>query len=146
VVWLVFRPTAICSRSDYKSSRFDRLVMVAQALVFLADAPRGMATSTEIADVLDVHPVAVRRLLGDLRWQGIVESRSGSKGGWAIARDPSRITLAAVYRALGDAPEVVSPVALDDAIQAAEAAYVAALEPITLASLLGTGDGASIHS
>jgi DNA-binding IscR family transcriptional regulator len=56
-------------------------VVVTHALIFLADAPRGIATSTEIADVLDVHPVAVRRLLGVLRADGIVESRSGLKGG-----------------------------------------------------------------
>ena len=112
--------------------------MVAQALIFLADAPRGMATSTEIADILDVHPVAVRRLLGVLRAEGIVESRSGPKGGWAIARDPARISLAGLYRALaGEEPDVVSPAALDEAIQAAEAAYVAQLERVTLASLLG---------
>jgi DNA-binding IscR family transcriptional regulator len=92
----------------------DRLVLVTQALIFLADAPRGMATSTEIADVLDVHPVAVRRLLGVLRAEGIVESRSGPKGGWAIVRDPARISLAAVHRALaGEEPDVVSPAALD---------------------------------
>ncbi len=110
---------------------------VTKALIFLADAPRGMATSTEIADVLDVHPVAVRRLLGVLRAEGIVESRSGPKGGWAIARDPARISLAALYRALADEePDVVSPAALDEAIVAAEAAYVTQLEPVTLATLL----------
>ena len=113
-------------------------MLVAQALIFLAGAPRGMATSTEIADILDVHPVAVRRLLGVLRAEGIVESRSGPKGGWAIARDPARISLAAVYRALaGEEPHVVSPAALDEAMVAADAAYVAQLEPVTVASLLG---------
>ena len=113
-------------------------MLVAQALIFLADAPSGMATSTEIADILDVHPVAVRRLLGVLRAEGIVESRSGPKGGWAIARDPAGISLAALYRTLGgEEPDIVSPAALDEAIQAAEAAYVSQLEPVTLASLMG---------
>ena len=113
-------------------------MLVAQALIFLAEAPRGIATSSEIADVLDVHAVAVRRLLGVLRAEGIVESRSGPKGGWAIAGDPARISLAAVYRALADEePDVVSPATLDEAIQAAESAYVAQLEPVTLAAILG---------
>jgi len=51
-----------------------------------------MATSTEIGDHLDLNPVVIRRLLGVLRSEGIVESRSGPKGGWAVARDlrPSR--------------------------------------------------------
>jgi DNA-binding IscR family transcriptional regulator len=37
------------------------LAVVAQALVILAEAPRGMVTSAEIADLLDVHPVVLRR-------------------------------------------------------------------------------------
>lgn len=45
----------------------------------LAEAPRGMATSTEIAGELGVHPVEVRRLLGVLRPEGIVESRRGPR-------------------------------------------------------------------
>ena len=113
--------------------------MAAQALVFLADAPRGMATSTEIGDVLDVHPVVIRRLLGPLRSEGIVESRTGPHGGWAIARDPARISLGSVYRALvGAEPEVVTPAALDEALVAAEEAYARQLDSVTLARLLGT--------
>src|SRR5688500_14990236 len=74
------------------TNRSNGLAVVAQALVFLAEAPRGMATSTEIGDHLDLNPVVIRRLLGVLRSEGIVESRSGPKGGWAVARDlrPSR--------------------------------------------------------
>jgi Rrf2 family protein len=114
-------------------------VVAAQALVFLADAQRGMATSTEIGDVLDVHPVVVRRLLGLLRSEGIVESRRGAKGGWAIARDPHRISLAAVYRAVaGGEPDIVTPAALDEALLDAEAAYVGQLQGVTLADLLGS--------
>jgi hypothetical protein len=46
-----------------------------------------------------------------------------------------------VYRAwAGEEPDVVSPAALDEAIRAAEAAYVKRLEPVTLGSLM---DGSS---
>jgi DNA-binding IscR family transcriptional regulator len=44
------------------TNRSNRLAVVAQALVLLAEAPRGMATSTEIADRLDLNPVVIRRL------------------------------------------------------------------------------------
>lgn len=118
------------------TNRQSRLAVVAQALVILAEAPRGMATSAEIADLLDVHPVVVRRLLAVLRAEGIVESRSGPKGGWAIARDPATITLGRVSRVLAGEPEVVTPAVLDEALIRAEAAHAASLDEVTLASLM----------
>ena len=120
------------------TNRSNRLAVIAQALVFLADAPRGMATSTEIADQLDLNPVVVRRLLAVLRSEGVVESRSGPKGGWAIARDPSTVTLGRIHRILAGDPEVVSPAALDEALVAAEEAYAKQLDAVTLADLAGT--------
>lgn len=120
------------------TNRSNRLAVVAQALVFLAEAPRGMATSTEIADALDLNPVVIRRLLGVLRAEGIVESRSGPKGGWAVARDPSTITLGRIHRILASDPEVVTPAALDEALLAASEAYAMELDTVTLADLTGT--------
>lgn len=110
--------------------------MVAQALLVLAEARRGMATSGEIADVIDVHPVMIRRLLAVLRSEGIVESRPGPHGGWAIARDPATITLGQLYRVLVTDLDVVTPVGLDAALVGAEAAFVERLDPVTLASLM----------
>ena len=95
-----------------------------------------MATSAELSSILDVHPVGLRRLLGTLRFHGLVESRTGPKGGWAMARDPAAVTLAAVYRAVAPEPEIVTPHALDEALVRAEA-YVAQLEPVTIGSLIG---------
>ena len=119
------------------TNRQNRLAVVVEALLVLLDSPRGMATSAEMAMGLDINAVVVRRLLAALRSDGIVESRSGPKGGWAIARDPATITLARIYRAISGETEVVSPVALDEALQAAEAAYVAELEKMTLKELQG---------
>jgi Rrf2 family protein len=120
------------------TNRSNRLAAVAQALVFLADAPRGMATSTEIAEQLDLNPVVIRRLLGVLRAEGIVESRSGPKGGWAIGRDPATITLGRIHRILAGDPEVVTPAALDEALVGAEEAYAKKLDAVTLADLAAT--------
>ena len=113
--------------------------MVSQALVILAEAPRGIATSAEIAELLDVHPVVLRRLLGVLRIDGILEARSGPKGGWAIARDPATISLGRVYRALSGKLEVVTPAGLDEALARAEEAYAATLDEVTLESLMDPG-------
>ncbi len=108
---------------------------VVRALLVLADAPRGMATSTEIADQLDIHAVEVRRLLGVLRADGIVESRRGPRGGWAIAREPATIPLGRISRLLAGEAEVVTPAALGEALQRADAAYLAELDRLTLADL-----------
>ena len=94
-----------------------------------------MATSTEIADQLDLNPVVIRRLLGVLRSEGIVESRSGPKGGWAIARDSSTIMLGRIHRILAGEPKVFTPAALDEALLAAEEAYVRQLDAVTLADV-----------
>ncbi len=96
-----------------------------------------MATSAEIADQLDLNPVAIRRLLGVLRSEGFVESRSGPKGGWAIARDPSTITLGKLHRILAGDPDVVSPAVLDEALLTAEEAYAKRLDTVTIANLAG---------
>ena len=120
------------------TNRSNGLAVVAQALVFLAEAPRGMATSTDIGDHLDLNPVVIRRLLGMLRTEGIVESRSGPKGGWAIGRDPATITLGRIHRILAGDPEVVTPAALDEALVAAEEAYAKELDAVTLADLAAT--------
>jgi len=118
------------------TNRGDRLVIVVQALIVLDTASRGMATSAEIADELGAHPVVLRTLLGRLRLDGIVESRSGPKGGWAIARDPARITLGQVHRALAPSADGAAPGRLGDALSRASAAYVRELEQTTLAMLL----------
>jgi Rrf2 family protein len=108
---------------------------VVRALLLLAEAPRGMATSAEIADQLDVHAVEVRRLLGALRVEGIVESRRGPRGGWAIAHDPSAISLGRIHRLMTAERDVISPAALDEVLQGAEAAYLAKLDGVTLSDL-----------
>lgn len=106
-------------------------------MIVLADAPRGMATSAELADALGVHPVGIRRMLGVLRAAGIVESRSGPKGGWAIGRDPATISLGRIHRLLAGEPDVVTPAALDEALSEAEEAYASRLDDVTLAALMG---------
>lgn len=91
-----------------------------RALSVLATSPRGMATSAEIADAIGSHPVVVRRLLGSLRSSGLVESRSGPRGGWAIAKDPATILLGDVHRALTDEADAPAS-ALDELLTAADA-------------------------
>src|SRR5690606_31257054 len=91
-----------------------------------------------------------RRIMAGLRDDGFVRSEKGHGGGWTIARDPSEITLADIYRAVG-APAILamrhrteSPGcvveqavnhALEDAFRSAEAIFMDKLGNITLAAL-----------
>ncbi len=118
--------------------RGDAIAQAVQALIVLAEAQRGMATSEEIADVIGAHAVVVRRSLGMLRAEGIVESRRGPNGGWALARDPATISLARIYSIMAGEPVAVTPAALDEALVGARDASLAHLERISLASLLAT--------
>lgn len=56
--------------------------------------------SKEASTSVNTNPVVIRRILGTLREAGIVKSKAGRAGGWTLARDPKRITLADVYAAL----------------------------------------------
>jgi len=56
-------------------------------------------TSGIIAYSIDTHPVVVRRIIGMLKWAGLVDTRTGV-GGSELTRAPEDITLLDVYRAV----------------------------------------------
>ena len=104
--------------------------------MLLVRDPRGMASSAELADALGTHAVVIRRLLGSLRSSGIVESRSGRGGGWAIARDPARVRLSDIQEALAKAGSQPQS-ALDKVLASADAACLARLAEFSLADISG---------
>jgi Rrf2 family protein len=57
-------------------------------------------TSEEIARSANTNPVVVRRVFGDLRRAGLVETRRGAGGGVVLARPASKITLRSVWEAI----------------------------------------------
>lgn len=108
------------------------------------------ATSEQLAKVMGTNPVVVRRVMAGLRDQGFVTSAKGHGGGWAIACDPVAVTLADIYKAVGE-PALVAMShrtqmphclveqavnrALDGAFREAEAIFQAHLGAVTLAAL-----------
>lgn len=108
------------------------------------------ATSEQLAKAMVTNPVVVRRIMAGLRNDGFVRSEKGHGGGWMIACDPSAVTLADIYRAVG-APTILamghrteSPGclveqavnhALGDAFRDVEATFLAKLGDVTLAAL-----------
>ena len=95
-------------------------------------------SSERAAEILGVHPVVLRRVLGRLRREGIVEGRSGPGGGWAIAHDPAELRLGRVYRALADRSETDGS-RLAGALAGAADAYARELDRTTIADLMGDG-------
>ncbi|MEV4459162.1 Rrf2 family transcriptional regulator [Microbispora sp. NPDC049633] len=84
-----------------------RLTIAAHALAWIGLYQRQgheVATSEQIAASASTNPVVIRRLLGDLRRAGLVESRRGVGAGWSLARDLESITLLGVYEAVEPGP------------------------------------------
>ena len=81
--------------------------------------------------------MVLRRVLGRLRREGIVEGRS-IRGGWAIAHDPAELRLGRAYRALADRSETDGS-RLAGALAGAADAYARELDRTTIADLMGDG-------
>ncbi|GAA0284056.1 Rrf2 family transcriptional regulator [Actinomadura nitritigenes] len=84
-----------------------RLTIAAHALAWIGLYQRQgheVATSEQIATSASTNPVVIRRLLGDLRRAGLVESRRGVGAGWSLARDLESMTLLDVYGAVEPGP------------------------------------------
>lgn len=60
------------------------------------------ATSDELAQSVGTNAVVIRRVLGQLKSAGLVDTRRGAGGGSVLSRDPREITLRAVYEAVED--------------------------------------------
>lgn len=86
-----------------------RFAMAAHALAVLAQSAEGYP-SAYLAGSVNTHAVFLRRILRDLVSAGLVEAKEGRSGGYRLARPPSRITMAEVYRAVEpDGPLAPSP-------------------------------------
>jgi Rrf2 family protein len=77
-----------------------RYAVALHVLVALAHVGTEGATSERLATSVNTNPVVVRRLLGMLVQAGIVAGRGGRGGGYQLAREPKRIALDAVLRAV----------------------------------------------
>ena len=121
-----------------------------RAATVLASARPGPVKSETIADAEGIPLRFLHNILATLTRAGILSSLRGADGGYELCRDPARITVADVIRAVegpfaaGGAPDHPAPAAGDrragrDALRAVWAALRAneraILESVTLADL-----------
>lgn len=59
-------------------------------------------TSGDLGKCLRTNPVVIRRVLGDLKKAGIVDSEKGHGGGWIVKKSPTQISFSDVFTALGE--------------------------------------------
>ena len=110
-------------------------------------------TSDFLAESIQVNPVIIRRILGQLKEAGLIEVKRGT-GGAAITRPLEEITFLDVYRAVEcieentlfhfhENPNLNCPVGrnihhvLDDRLRRVQEAMERELEAITLADVVG---------
>jgi Rrf2 family protein len=117
-----------------------------RAAVELA-AVGGLANAEQIAQAQDIPLNFLENILRDLRRAGIVESRRGQSGGYALARPPEEISVADVIRAVegplanvrGQAPESLAYPGAAEKLRevwvALRANIRAVLEGVTLADV-----------
>jgi Rrf2 family protein len=77
-----------------------RFYIATHVCVLLATFPDARFTSESIADSVGTSPVVIRRTMARMRAAGLIASRPGAGGGFALSRPAWRISLADVYQAM----------------------------------------------
>jgi Rrf2 family protein len=73
-----------------------------KALCYLAQAYPDPVTSSEIASAIGINSSKLRMILSMLAKNGIVESNSGTTGGFKLKKKPSEVHLQEIYCAIED--------------------------------------------
>jgi len=73
-----------------------------KALCYLAQAYPEPVTSSEIAESIGINSSKLRMILSMLAKNGIVESNSGTTGGFKLKKRPSEVHLQEIYCAIED--------------------------------------------
>src|SRR5918912_943699 len=79
-----------------------RFAVAIHTLGMLAFADEAAVTSDRIAESVSTNAVSIRRIFQALGKAGLVVGQMGPNGGARLARSPEQITLADVWRAVGD--------------------------------------------
>jgi Rrf2 family protein len=89
------------------NTQFSIAVHILAGLAYGCETGGGELTSTYIAGSVNTSPSFVRRILSKLSKAGLVNTTTGKSGACRLGREPGRISLLDIYRAV-DAPKVFS--------------------------------------
>jgi Rrf2 family protein len=131
------------------SSRFSVAI---HCLLLIADKGGKPTSSDFIASSVGTNPVLIRRLMGELRAVGLVQSKAGPAGGFVLGMPVTEIALDKVYAAVSpenlfprhENPNIKCPMGraigplLDQVYGVAEGAVRDALRQTRLADLVTT--------
>ncbi len=67
------------------------------ALLLLAAREGEYYASTALSELLNVHPVRIRKVPFPMKEGGFIDSKEGSSGGFTISCDISKVTLKSIY-------------------------------------------------
>ena len=81
--------------------------MAVHVLTLMAWADEESLKSEQVAESVNTNPVVIRRMLCELAESKLVVSQTGAIGGSRLAREPEKITLLDIYRAV-ESPGVFS--------------------------------------
>jgi Rrf2 family protein len=71
-----------------------------RAMLALARHDDGLLSGNRIAEAMDIPPRFVAQVMGDLVQAGLVEARTGRRGGYRLARGPAQISILQVVEAV----------------------------------------------
>lgn len=66
-------------------------------LLLLAVNEGELLTSIRLSELMKVHPVRIRKVLSKMKSEGFIESKEGSRGGFSISCDISKVSLKDIY-------------------------------------------------
>lgn len=73
-------------------------------LTLLSKQPDELLSSDYIAGSININPALARKEISNLRKSGLIDSKEGKSGGYALAVPPQKILLSDVYKAVRVAP------------------------------------------
>ena len=71
-----------------------------RALVFIANAEESPVKARDVGEAMDLPTGVLQQVLRELQVAGIVSSRPGPAGGFALARPPDQITVLQIVEAM----------------------------------------------
>ena len=81
-----------------------RFPIALHILTLLSNSQDELTSSDYMARSININPALARKEISNLRNLGLISSKEGKSGGYALGKSAKQITLAEVYRAVKNQP------------------------------------------